>query len=254
MALVYISRADSTTAFALLDSALTIDREIGDCQGEIAHGGNKAKIYHDFGFTEKALYDFRIVLDKCIKCDLLSEEAGIRGNIGLGHYRMDDLDSSLFYHQSALAIHTELGERRGMGADFSNIGLVYLAQDLFDTALSYFRQGLDLAEQIGDRPGIAACLGNIGGVWGAKGIADSALLYCDSAVTLHDDIDDPLGEATDMDCMAQAYLMKGENEQALYYYRAVLEKIDQHSLPYDRRRIVSAIHRIEMSLHSGPKD
>ncbi len=59
------------------------------------------------------------------------------------------------FHEQALVIDREIGDRRGEGADLGNLGIAYA--DLGETrqAIEFYEQALVIAREIGDRRGEA---------------------------------------------------------------------------------------------------
>ena len=66
------------------------------------------------------------------------------------------------YHEQALAISREIGDRRGEGNDLGNLGNAYKNLGEVRRAIGYYEQALVIAREIGDRRGEAFLCWNLG--------------------------------------------------------------------------------------------
>ena len=89
------------------------------------------------------------------------------GNLGIAYKNLGDARKAIEYHEKALAIAREIGDRRAEGAALGNLGIAY--EDLGDArkAIEYYEQALAIAREIGDRRGEGAALGT----WAAPTIS-----------------------------------------------------------------------------------
>ncbi|MCP4698572.1 MAG: tetratricopeptide repeat protein, partial [Gammaproteobacteria bacterium] len=90
---------------------------------------------------------------------------------------------ALEYNEQALAIHREIGDRRGEGRDLGNIGVVYGNLDQYK-ALEYYEQALVIIREIGDRRNEGTNLGNIGNAYSNLGQYAKALEYYEQALAI----------------------------------------------------------------------
>jgi predicted ATPase/class 3 adenylate cyclase len=80
---------------------------------------------------------------------------------GLLAYHQLDYAAARAYHEDALAIRRELGDRKGEAASLNNIGIVALDQGDTASARAMHEQSLQIAREIGNRNGMARSLGNL---------------------------------------------------------------------------------------------
>lgn len=78
-------------------------------------------------------------------------------NLALGDYR-----SAILYHEQALEIARQIGDRWGEAAYLGNLGIVCKNIGELRKALSCFEEALEIARQIGDQRIEGACIGNLG--------------------------------------------------------------------------------------------
>ncbi len=151
---------------------------------------------------------------------------GIASYLGLLHENLGYYNRSLLYHNNALRIHKELGDRVGMAKDYSNIGLVYYLKGQLDDALQYYKKALEIDEELKDRVGMAKGYNNIGLVYYLKGQLDDALQYYKKALEIDEELGDWVGMAKDYSNIGLVYYRKGQLDDALQYYKKAL-KIDE---------------------------
>ncbi|NJL56521.1 tetratricopeptide repeat protein [bacterium] len=81
------------------------------------------------------------------------------------------------YHEQALVISREIGDRRGEGSDLGNLGIAYERLGDIPQAIAYYEQALELARAIGDRQGEANDCWNLGTLYEQQGdLAQAAQL------------------------------------------------------------------------------
>ena len=74
----------------------------------------------------------------------------------LGHY-----DKAKEYLQKALAITTEIGDRRGEGICYVNLGTVLQSLGQYDKAKEYYQKALVILTETGDREAVGSCYENL---------------------------------------------------------------------------------------------
>ncbi|MDM8554850.1 CHAT domain-containing protein, partial [Desulfococcaceae bacterium HSG7] len=109
-------------------------------------------------------------------------------NIGVVYSNLGRYDEALTYHEQALAIKKEIGDRRGMGISLNNIGAVYANLGRYDQALTYFEQALAIKKEIGDRRGEGTALNNIGRVYENLDQYDKALRSFTSSLEISEKV------------------------------------------------------------------
>ncbi len=62
------------------------------------------------------------------------------GNLGNAYADLGEVRKAIEYHEQALVIDREIGDRRGEGADLGNLGLAYAALGEVRKAIEYFEQ------------------------------------------------------------------------------------------------------------------
>jgi CHAT domain-containing protein/tetratricopeptide (TPR) repeat protein len=144
------------------------------------------------------------------------------GNIGVVYKRLGKYEKALEYHEQAVAIHREIGDRNAVGRDLGNIGVVYwnIGQD--EKALDYYEQALAIFRGIGNRSGEGQELGNIGLVHWKLGRYDNALQYYEQALEIQRKIGDRSDEEMSLTCIGNVHVNLGQYEKALEYYEQAL--------------------------------
>ncbi len=95
------------------------------------------------------------------------------------------------YHQQALALFREIGDRNGQANTLNNLGHVDLRQCRYEQATSHHRQALSLFREIGDRTGEAEALNGLGEVLLATGQPGQARHHWQEALALYTSLGAP---------------------------------------------------------------
>ncbi len=74
----------------------------------------------------------------------------------------DDYPAARDFHQQALQLRRELGDRRGTALSLNNLGFVVLRMGDLTTAQVYYEESIDIAREIGDFEAAATGLHNLG--------------------------------------------------------------------------------------------
>ena len=79
--------------------------------------------YADLGETRRAIEFHEQALTILRNLGDRSGEGGVLGNLGLAYATLGETRRAIEFHEQALVIDREIGDRRGEGADLGNLGL-----------------------------------------------------------------------------------------------------------------------------------
>ena len=86
------------------------------------------------------------------------------------------------YHEKALAIAIEIGDRRGEGTTYGNLGNVFYSLGECQNAKEYHEKALAIAIEIGDRRGEGTRYGNLGSMFASLDEYQNAKEYLEKAL------------------------------------------------------------------------
>ncbi len=93
----------------------------------------------------------------------------------------DDIRQSILHFETAVELHDEIDNHRGVGRSLNNIGYAYAFLGDFEQAMQALDQSLQISKQQSDRGGECRTLDSIGFVYRSTGDSDKALdLYFDA--------------------------------------------------------------------------
>jgi hypothetical protein len=95
---------------------------------------------------------------------------------------------ALAYHEPALTLYRELGNRRAEGTTLSNLGLLYRYQGHYGTALETLQDAVAIHREVGNRAGEGAALGNMGLTHQASGHPALALAAYREAIQAREEV------------------------------------------------------------------
>ncbi|XP_066029053.1 tetratricopeptide repeat protein 28-like [Pocillopora verrucosa] len=126
------------------------------------------------------------------------------------------------YFGRALAITTEIGDRKGEAFCYGNLATVFKSLGQYDKAKEYLQKALVITTEIGDRKGEASCYGNLGSVFKSLGQYEKAKEYYQKALVIRTEIGDRQGEATDYGNLGTVFNSLGQYDKAKEYYQKAL--------------------------------
>ena len=152
----------------------------------------------------------------------IETHGAVLDSLGLAYRNLGQVEKAIEYHEQALVISREIGDRRGEGAGFCSLGLAYSALSQVEKAIGYYEQALVIAREINDRRGEGAVLGNLGNAYRDLGQMDTAIEYHEQALVIARDIGDRRGEGNHLGNLGNSYRDIGQVEKAIGYYEQAL--------------------------------
>ncbi len=162
-------------------------------------------------------------LDGQVRKAMTPQSVGsLLATVGLAYFHLGEVEKAIEYHEQALMIAREIGDRHGEGADLGNLGLGYASLGEMEKAIEYYEQGLLINREIGDRRGEGGALGNLGAAYHRLGEMEKAIGYYGQALVIDREIGDRWGEGAALRSLGLAYGVLGELEKAIGYYKQAL--------------------------------
>jgi len=81
------------------------------------------------------------------------------------------------YTREALALATEIDDKKGMAASYNNLGVAYRNQGALDKSLEYYLISLKIYTELDNKEGIATTKNNIGNIYSFKRDFSQAMKY-----------------------------------------------------------------------------
>ena len=135
----------------------------------------------------------------------------------LGEYR-----KAKEYHEKALAIAIEIGNRYGEETTYTNLGSVFGSLGEYHKAKEYHEKALAIAVEIGDKNGEGTRYGNLGSVFHSLGEYHKAKEHHEKALSIAIEIGNRKGEGTTYGNLGNVFHSLGEHEKAREYHEKAL--------------------------------
>ncbi|XP_066018441.1 tetratricopeptide repeat protein 28-like [Pocillopora verrucosa] len=149
-------------------------------------------------------------------------EASCYGNLGTVFMSLEQYDKAEEYLQKALVIRTEIGDRKGVAVDYGNLGNMFHSLGQYNQAKEYLQKALVIRTEIGDREGVATDYGNLGAVFESLGECDKAKEYLQKALVIRTEIGDRRGEAADYGNLGTVFMSLEQYDKAEEYLQKAL--------------------------------
>lgn len=183
----------SSILFAYLDDAahhgvaLTLHQHAES----LATGAERGRVLVNLGVTSAQLGRFQDSIGYHEQALLIHREHGDRagagrahGNLGIAAAQLGRTDDAIAHLTQAVAIHREVGNRTNEAIASGNLCQLYQQIRRFDEARRYGERQLDLARDLGHRLTEGVALGNLGNLDRSEGRHDSALTMHQEALTI----------------------------------------------------------------------
>ena len=154
------------------------------------------------------------------------EKARILTLLGYSQRALGQYDRSAEFHQQALEIARDAGDRACEIANFNHLSRTYVAKEDYAEAINYSQRALILSRQAGDRTGEANALVNLGysEVMQAQQLEltepetyETAISYLQQGLTLSERLGDVQSKALCVSSLGIAYLVIGQPQTAIKY-------------------------------------
>ena len=144
------------------------------------------------------------------------------GSLGAVFRSLGEYQKAKEYEEKALAISIEIGDKKGEGASYGNFGAVFHSLDEYQKAKEYIEKALAISIEIGDKKGEGTSYGNLGLVFYSLGEYQKAKEYHEKALAIEIEIGDKQGEGTSYAMLGTLFYSLGECQKAKEYYEKAL--------------------------------
>ena len=107
---------------------------------------------------------------------------------------MGECRKALEFHEKALTIAREIGDKRNEGTWLGNLGSDYANLDEISKAIEFYEKQLVIAREVGDLRGEGNALGNLGITVHNLGKTDKGISQMKQALTIFQTIESPKAE------------------------------------------------------------
>lgn len=158
-------------------------------------------------------------------------------------------DTAKFFHQKALEIARQSGDRSEEAESFNNMGIVADEQSDHSQAIKYYLEALLIFDEMQDRNGIAKVNNNIGIVYKDIGQLQTSIPYYKKSVEAYKELSNQLGVASLLNNLATVHNQLSQYDSA---HRYALESIEffesegyNHFSPYPKINAGDALIGLE---------
>jgi predicted ATPase/class 3 adenylate cyclase/Tfp pilus assembly protein PilF len=143
-------------------------------------------------------------------------------NLGLVACDQGDFPAARLLHEESLAIVRELGDRKGIANSLNNLANVAYDQGDFAFARELYEESLAIARELGDREGVARVLGNLGNVAKHQGDFPSARALHEESLAIKRELGYRQRIASSLNSLGDLDLDQGDPASAQALYREAL--------------------------------
>ena len=185
--------------------------------------GTLGNAHFRLGQAERAIGFHEQALVICREIGDRRGEGNALGNLGIAYARLGQAERAIDFHEQALVISREIGDRRGEGSDLGNLGIAYARLGQTERAIGFYEKQLVICREIGDRRGEGNALGNLGNAYADLGQAERAIDFYEKQLVICREIGDRQGEGNALGNLGSAYVRLGQAERAIDFYEKRLE-------------------------------
>ncbi len=144
-------------------------------------------------------------------------ESACYTNLGIAYHDLGEVKRAIEYHEKALEINIEIGDRAGESKCYTNLGVAYRGLGEVKRAIGFYEKALEIKTEIGDRAGESKCYTNLGAAYHVLGEVKRAIEFYEKALEIKTEIGDRAGESKCYDVLSSLYDEMGNQEKANEY-------------------------------------
>lgn len=144
-------------------------------------------------------------------------------NLGRAFSNAGQYDSTIFYYNDALKIHTSAGDQYNTAISYNNLGSA--EQNIhsnYTQAIHYYYKALEVAEKIKDSSLLSLTNYNIGGIYLVQENYDKALEFHNRALLIREKKDWPYEIASSLETIGKIYFSLDNIPKASEYFKRAL--------------------------------
>lgn len=144
------------------------------------------------------------------------------GGLGRACHSLGQVERAIEFHEHAVDITREIGDRAGEGLYLRNLGNAYYSIGRLEQAIKIFGEALIIARETGDRRAEGYCLSSLGLAYYSSGRVKRAKELCEEAVAIAREIGDRWLEGNSLGTLGTANRTLGQVERAIELHEEAL--------------------------------
>lgn len=202
------------SAIACYDLAANLCIEINEIKGLASCYNNKAMIYSNKGWSEKAIELYIESLKQFEKIDDKIGQGNALNNISVLYNNLYKNKEGLQYAYKARDLFQSINHLSGLGAALNNMALSFTTIKK-DSAIIYYKKAIAIKEKLNDLYGLGITYDNLGLELGKENRYEESLYYLDKALAIKKNFDDQYGIAYVHMHKASTYRQIGDKDKQL---------------------------------------
>ena len=177
------------------------------------------KAYYDIAQFKTAIEYHQRALEIAKEVGDKAREGKSYGDLGGTYRSLGQFKTGIKYHQRALEIAKEVGHKAGEGTSYGNLGSAYYSLGQFKKGIEYHQLALEIAKEVGDKAGEGTSYGNLGCVYNSLGQFKTAIEFHQRALEIAKEVGDKAGEGRSYGNLGCAYHSLGQFKTAIEYHQ-----------------------------------
>jgi tetratricopeptide (TPR) repeat protein len=192
-----------------------------------AEGAFKVKTYNELfrawnnSNPVKAIEYASLALALATEIDDKKGMAAAYNNIGVSYRNQGALDKALEYYMNSLSIYESIQNKEGIATSKNNIGNIYSFKKDYEQATKYLEESHQSFVELNDKVKLVGSLNNLGNLNNDLQLFDKALIYYTDSYRLSDSLGMPFSDP--LNNIGNLYFKKGDFQEAGIYFMKALE-------------------------------
>jgi tetratricopeptide (TPR) repeat protein len=144
-------------------------------------------------------------------------------SLGIAHYSLGHYQEAIMFHQQALNIEREIGNKQGEANVLGNLGNSYDSLGQYQQAINFHQQSLSIEREIGNKQGEANSLGSLGIVFSSIGQYKESIIFYKQSLEIEREIGNKQGEAHSLGNLGNTYHYIKHYQEAISLHQKSLE-------------------------------
>lgn len=211
---------------------------------------NIAEIYYDMGQNDKYNSYLHKAMGILTRDSFPRRHATLLMNVGNNYLQAEQIDSSIYCFEQALAIYQEIGDLNSTAVAYGNLGSIYQHKEDWNKSRDYLHRSRLLKIELNDPFALSYDIFNLGALYEAQGIADSTEYYFKESLRLAEEYDVATIREVSLEELYKHYEKQGAYQTAIDYHKRYVAHLNDNKGEATANRIAE----LEAQYESEKKD
>ena len=183
---------------------------------------NLGNAYHSLGDFKTAIEFHQQALSIFKEAGNKDSEGSVYGSLGIGYHSLGDFKAAIKSYHQALKIAKEVGNKITEGNSYTNLGNVYFLDRDYEEATEHYQQSLNIAKEVGNKTAEGLSYLNLGVVYSSLGNFKKAIEFHRKSLNIAKEVGSKDSEGRAYENLGTVCSLRRDFKTAIEYHRKAL--------------------------------